>query len=136
MKALTTALFGKATGSSFLTAVGSRFYKHRAPENAVFPYAVYGLVSDTSDPTFAEQLEDVLIQFDLYSSASSSGEVEDLYTYLKSLYDDCTFAITGETLLSCVRENAVLFVEDYTTTAGTVEVWHYAVDYRIRTKVG
>jgi flavin reductase (DIM6/NTAB) family NADH-FMN oxidoreductase RutF len=34
------------------------------------------------------------------------------------------------------RSNAGLFVEDHTTVSGTVQVWHYAVDYSIMVKVG
>ena len=46
MKALTTSIFSKATGSAFSTAVGGRFYKGRAPAGAVYPYAVFMVVSD------------------------------------------------------------------------------------------
>ena len=136
MKALTTAIYAKAAGSAFETAIGGRLYKGRAPEGATYPYAVYLLVSDVPDPTFTEQLEDVVIQFSLFSNASSSSEVEDIYTALKALYDDCTLTITGETLLYMTRQNATLTPEEHTTQAGTVEVWHYAVDYSLKTKVG
>lgn len=136
MKAISTALFGKcAVGTALHTALGGRLYKGMAPDGVAYPYAVYLLVSDVSNPTFTEQLEDMTIQFSLFSSASSSGEVEDLFTALKALYDDCSLTVTGETLLWCQRENATLMVEDHTTPDGTVAVWHYAVDYNIKTQV-
>lgn len=137
MKALSTAIFGKcAVGTTLHTAIGGRLYKGRAPEGAAYPYAVFLLVSDVSDPTFTEQLEDVVIQFSLFSSASSSGQIEDIFAALKVLYDDCELTITGETLLYMRRQNATLFAEEHTTPDGTVEVWHYAVDYALMTKVG
>ena len=136
MKALTTAIYGKLSGSLLDTAIGGRMYKGRAPDGATYPYVVYLLVSDVPDNTFQEDLERVTIQFSLFSSASSSTEVEDMYSYLKTLYDDCTMTITGETLLFMHRNSASLMVEDHATISGTVQVWHYAVDYLIMTKVG
>jgi hypothetical protein len=136
VKALTTALFAKCTvGSALHTSIGGRLYKGRGPDGATYPYAVYLLVSDVPDPTFAEQLEEVLVQFSLFSKASSSGEVEDCFTNLKALYDDCSLTISGETLLWMRRRNATLMVEDHTTPDGTVAVWHYAVEYSIMTQV-
>ena len=87
MKALTTAIFAKcAVGTSLDTALGGRIYKHRAPDRTAYPYAVFLLVSDVPEMTYTEAFENVLIQFSLFSDASSSGEVEDLYTALKALY--------------------------------------------------
>jgi len=134
MKAVSTAIYSKFTGSALSTAIGGRLYKGQAPEGAEFPYAVYGLVSDIPDNVFAKHGEETRWQFDLFSSASSSGEVEDMYGYLKALYDDCSLTITSQTHICMARELAFLSVEDYTTPAGTQKVWHYVVDYEIRTE--
>lgn len=134
MKAVTTAIFSKFSGSALDTAIGGRLYKGQAPEGAEFPYAVYGLVSDIPDVAFSLHGEESRWQFDLFSAASSSGEVEDLYTYLKALYDECDLTITSQTHIWMRRENAILMVEDYVTPAGTQKVWHYAVDYMILTE--
>jgi len=131
---LTTALMTKFSGSALDTALAGRLFKGRAPEGAAYPYAVYLIVSDVPEKTFTEDFEDVLIQFSLFSSASSSSEVEDLFTYLKALYDECAMTITGSTLVWMKRVNATLTVEDHTTPDGTVEVWHYAVDYEVKTE--
>jgi hypothetical protein len=134
LKALTTAIFSKVAGSTLNTDIGGRFYKGRAPQSPTFPYVVYFLVSDVPDNTFTEKLDDILMQFSLFSSASSSSEIEDMYTHLKTLYDDCSLTITGETLIWMKRQHAILMVDDFTTPAGTVAVWHYAVDYSIYTR--
>lgn len=134
MKAVSTAIFSKFSGSALDTAIGGRLYKGAAPDGAEFPYAVYGLVSDIPDNVFAKHGEEARFQFDLFSSLSSSSEVEDMYGYLKALYDDCSLTITSQTHICMSRELAFLSVEDYTTPAGTQKVWHYAVDYMILTE--
>lgn len=134
MKALSTAIYGKLSGSLLDTDIGGRLYKGAAPDGAEFPYAVYGLVSDIPDVAFSLHGEEARFQFDLFSSASSSGEVEDMYTHLKALYDDCALTITNQTHIWMRRELAFLSVEDYTTPAGTQKVWAYHVDYLILTE--
>ena len=135
MKATLTAIFAKcAVGTDLYTALGGRLYKQRAPDGTAYPYAVFFLVSDVADPVFAKGGEDALVQFSLFSSNSSSSEIEDAYTYLKALYDDCALTITGNVLVWMKRENATLTIEDHTTPTGTMEVWHYAIDYRVLTQ--
>lgn len=132
MKALTTAIFGLMTPSTALYAIiGDRLFKGRAPDGATYPYAIFMLISDVPADTFTEDLDDILIQFSLFSSASSSGEAEDMYAALKTLYDDCSLNISPTTLIWMKRENAILMVEDHTTPEGTQEVWAYHVDYNI-----
>lgn len=136
MKALTTAIFGKcAAGTTLHTAIGGRLYKGRAPQNATHPYIVYQVVSDVPDNTFAEHLEDVLLQFSIYSTSSSTSEIEDIFAALKALYDDCTLTVTGGTLLWMRRQNAILNNEEYTTPTGTEYGWAYAVDYSIKLRL-
>ena len=133
MKALSAAIYAKISGSFFSTAIGGRFYKGRAPENATYPYAVFSLVSDDPGRVWGADVQDSLWQFDLYSSTSSSSEVEDLYIALKALYDDCTLTVTGATFGKMERQHAELIVEDITQTSGEAQIWHYAVDYNIVT---
>jgi hypothetical protein len=122
------------SGTSFSTDIGARLYKGQAPDKVVYPYAVFMLVSDTPDDAFAKKGETALFQFSLFSSASGSTEVEDMYSHLKTVYDDCSLSPTGSTLIWMRRMNATLIVEDHTTLEGTQKVWHYAVDYEITTQ--
>lgn len=142
MKSLTTAIFGLMTPSTALYAdIGGRMFKGIAAEGAEYPYIVFQIVSDVPDLTFTESYEDVLIQFSLFSSASSSGEVEDMFAHLKELYDECAMTITAishdvaNTLIWMKRVNATLMVEDHETPSGTTQVFHYAVDYEVKTKI-
>ena len=132
---LSKAIFGKLATSALSAHIANRMFKGRAPEGAEYPYIVYLIVSNSPMKVFQGSYEDTLIQFSLFSSASGSTEVEDIYTDLKTLYDEKAMTITSETLVWMVRENATLMVEDHTTKSGTVQVWHYAVDYRIMAKV-
>lgn len=135
MKNLTTSIFAKcAVGTDLYTDITGRLYKVRAPEKATYPYAVFMVVSNAPDWTFAESYENTIIQFSLFSATSGTTQIEDMYTHLKALYDDCTLTITGSTLVWMRRENAVLMVEDHTTPGGLIQVWHYAVDYHVMAK--
>lgn len=133
---LSKAIFSKLSGSSLESIIGSRLYKGRAPESATYPYVVFQIVSNRPDNVFSGYYEETLIQFSLYSSNSSHEEVENMYTYLKALYEEQDMTISSETLIWMRRENAVLMVEDHTVrNEGTIRVWHYAISYRITTKV-
>ena len=137
---LTTAIWSKLATSALASHIGTRMYKGRAPANATYPYIVYMVVADTPDKTFNSDYEDVLIQFSLFSTTSGSTEIENIFTDLKSLYDECTMTIAAgaNTLIWMRRENATLMVEDHTaspTSTATVQVWHYAVDYMCTVKV-
>ena len=137
MKNLTTAIFAKcAIGTSLYTAIGGRIYKGRAPARAAYPYVVYLIVSNSPEKTFSENFENTIIQFSLFSSASGSTEVEDMYTYLNALYDECALTVTGSTWVWMKWANSILMLEEHATTlGGTIEVWHYAVDYDVKTQL-
>ena len=132
MKALSTAIYSKASAATvFWTAIGARFYKGKAPAGAVYPYVVYKMVYDNTANTFAENLEDCLFQFSIFSSDNSSSQVEDLFYALKAVYDECSLTVTGNTFLHMLRQQSTLFEDELPNPNGTGWVWHYAVDYNI-----
>ena len=135
MKALTTAIYALFSTSTLASLIGGRLYKGQAPEGAEFPYATYGVISIVPERTFCEHYENVMVQFDLFSITSSSSEVEDLYSALDALYDECSLSITGSTLVWMRRVNAILMIEDNTTPAGTQKVWAYHVDFEVFTSL-
>ena len=135
---LKKAIYGKLSGSLLGTDIGGRMFDTMAPQGAEYPYAVYLIVSDAPDNVFAGYYEDVLIQFSLFSATpDDSTEIEGMYGHLKTLYDECTMTIAAgaNTLIWMRRENASLMPEEHTTLAGTIQVWHYAVDYAVTIKV-
>ena len=131
MKNLTTAVYGKASASTFLSYINSRFYKGRAPERTDYPYVVYKVVTNYPEKTFTEDYENTIIQFSLFSSNSSTLEIETIYGYLKSLYDECALTITGSTLIWMKRVTTAFQPEEHTTPSGTIQVWAYHIDYEV-----
>jgi len=134
MKNLTTAIYGKISASAFSTSIGGRMYKARAPQGVTWPYVVYDMISDMPSDTFAERLEDVLIQFSIFSSASGTTEIEDILTNLKTLYDYCSLTITGNTHLFMERHNATFMSGELDVEDGGGQYYQYTVDYYIMMK--
>ncbi len=131
MNNLLTALITKISGSSLFNDVGGRIYLDRAPDSCELPYIVFFIVSDTPDDTFTESLEDILIQFSLFSSSSSATEITTMYTDLKALFDDCSFSITSNTLLWFKRNNLTTMVDEITVVDAMQQVKAWHVDYSI-----
>ena len=127
---LTKGIFAKcAVGTDLYTAISGRLYKGYAPESAIYPYVVYFVVTDVPEYPGGKTIEQYLIQFSLFSSASGSTEVENMLTYLRTLYDDCVLTITGNTPIYFIRGNLSTMREDHTVLAGTVGVWHFSQEY-------
>ena len=131
MRNFTTALFSKAADSAFMTSIGGRFYEDEAPEGAEFPYAVYLIPSDVKEWEFTERFRSILLQISIFSIASSSGEIKDIYTNLLSLYDECSFSITSNRLLWFWFNNLTTMKDEFTTPTGTHSGRHYAVDFDV-----
>lgn len=134
---LTTAIYGKLSGSALEAHILDRMYPGRAPEGCKYPYIVFLIVSNSPEKTFSEDFERTIIQFSLFSVTSDDAEIQNIYTDLKTLYDECAMTVTGTTWIYWMkRMNATLMVEDHTISGrqgATRQVWHYAVDYEILT---
>jgi hypothetical protein len=132
MNVLLTGLMTKLSSSDLESAVGGRIYLDQAPDNCEFPYCVFFIVVATPNDTFTDHLDDVIIQFSLFSASSSAAEITDMYGHLKALFDDCTFTLSSGTLISMGRENLTTMMDEITVSTGVVGVKHWAVDYRLR----
>jgi hypothetical protein len=132
MKNFFTGLMTYFTNTnSFNTAIGGRMFFSQAPENTVFPYCVYSYITGHPRFSYTEEMTEMIIQFSIFSSASSSGEVHDLMTALKARFDDCTFPVTSSKVALFIRGNEGLAREEYETPEGTQGIWHYHVDYDV-----
>ena len=70
MNALYKAIYNKfnaSTGHGAYTSVSGRFYLNVAPQATTFPYVVYFEVTDVDDLYFTEELQEYLIQFNIFS---------------------------------------------------------------------
>ena len=131
MNNLLQALMTKISGSDLSTDVGGRIYLDDAPQGTEMPYVVFFIVSDVPDNTFTENIEDILVQFSIFSSSMGATEITGIYNHLIALFDDRDLSITGYGHLSMMRQNLTTMVEDITTVLGTTRVKHWAVDYSI-----
>ncbi len=132
MKALLDAIDTKRNGSALDTSVGGRIYLDEAPEGAEFPYVVAQIISNVPEYPGGKTIEGALIQFSIFSASKDYTEITGILTNLRSLYDDCSLTITGETLIYFIRGNLTTMVEEV-TNAGTVGVKHYAQEYELST---
>lgn len=98
-------------------------YNTEAPQDAVFPYGVFSLISDVPDWTFSENFENCLLQFNLFSSKSSPVEICALFTLLKTAFDFLELTIANYKTVSMIRENAI--------PTRVENIWQYNVTYRV-----
>ena len=129
MKELFTGImtyFNADKSHAFYTGIGGRLYLSEAPQNTVYPYCVYFMMNDMPEHWFGgEVIEDVSIQFNIYSSDHSAIQITNLYNYLKSRFDECVLAVSGYSQLTFMRQMANLLREEER------DVWQCAVEYQV-----
>jgi len=137
MKNFYTALmtyFNALSGGShnaFYTDIGGRLYNTYAPEGATLPYAVFQHISSRPADTFTETMDEILLQFSIFSASPSSSEVLTAMDDLKSLFDNCAFAVEEATIVRFSRGGEGLTSEIYETVDGLQRGWHYYVEYEV-----
>lgn len=128
MNALFTAIYNKYSSDPLANSLTGLF-STEAPAGIVFPYGVFSLISDVPDWTLDtdEKFEDCLVQFSLFSDHQTSpAEIGNLFELLKTMLDFGNLTISGYTVISLVRESAILVRVD--------NVWQYTITYRILLK--
>lgn len=139
MKFFYTALMTKFNATvagvhnDFWNNIGGRLFQGEASEGTVFPYVILLHINNNQIDTFKNKIDDIVIQFSVFSEKASSVEVHDIMTHLKALFDDCTFTISGGTLIHMFHLNdGPLLREEISgpSQLGIKVIWHYPVDYR------
>ena len=97
-------------------------YNTEAPEDVEFPYGVFTLLSDVSDWTFTEEMENCLIQFNLFSKTVDTEEICTLFDLLITAFDFVDLDIDNYVCISATRENSILTRPE--------KVWQYNITYR------
>jgi hypothetical protein len=128
MKTLFDAIYSKFnTSNTFRAAIGGRFYIGEAPDGAVFPYAVYNLITNIPDHYFdSDTIEEPTVQISIYSEDYGAAAIGIIAGYCKTLFDDASLSVTGYGFLSFIRSRESLLREPDNL------VWNYSVDYEIR----
>jgi hypothetical protein len=131
MNYLKAAIYTKFTAKigavypAVYTSVGGRFYYEDAPEDTAFPFIVYTIDDYEADYTFTSEFAEVEVCFDIYSSASSSSEVDTILSNLRTLFDDCSLSISGYRLVR-FRFDKVTALHNMIDSR-----WRYSVRYEI-----
>ena len=123
MQVLFTGLYNKYLSNAALKAVITGFYFTEAPQDAVMPYVVYHKISGVPDYTYTEDMENVIIQFNIFDEHSSSTTINDIYTKLTALFDWSTLTVAGWNSIYMKREL-------YNLTRDN-DIWNYFVQYRL-----
>ena len=134
MNNLLAAIMTKCSGSALSAAVGGRIFEGEAPEGTEYPYVIISIVNDSQVDTFKDALEDINIQFSLYSISKGLTEITGLFANLKTLFDNAVLTITGNYHILISRQALTTMFDDITTPEGTVGLRHWAVDYWIITE--
>ncbi len=124
MDELLKAIYEEFTNDATLVAaLTGGMYTIRADPKVTAPYAVFDLVSNTPDWTFAKVVESARIQFSIFSEALDT--LVDCGKKLMSTYDFAALTFTGAgfTTVGLVRENNAILWDD--------GFYHYAIDYRM-----
>lgn len=113
------------TVNTLNTALSGNLYPHEAPQQTDFPYGVYYKISGTPDFTFTEDFEDMQIQISVFSDDRSPVEINNLFGYLKALFDDAGITVTGYDVVRFQRMDDVLLRDEEMGT------WAYHVTYEV-----
>lgn len=123
MQVLFTAIYSKFSNNGALSGAVTGMYLTEASQSAVMPYIVYHKISGVPGYTFSENMENTLIQFNIYDSNSSSATINDIFKKLKTCYDWCTLTVTGWDSIYMKRE-----LDELTRSS---DIWRYLVQYRL-----
>ena len=133
MEVVAEAIYAQYVASTLATTpLITGMYNTEAPENAVYPYAVYQLVNgNTNDGATGPRFtEDILLQFNLFSDnpiLKTVGAVIGLWTIeaaLKLAYVFAALTVAGYDTLSCVRES--------TMQTRVEKIWQINIQYRLK----
>lgn len=124
MKELQEAIVTTFSTSQLYTD-GVRLYFARAPESVTYPYIVFHLITDVMESTFSSEFEDFTVQFSCFSDKNSSTEVNNLFTGIKTIYDDCKVSVSGYDLISFVRD--LSFIDTDIENSD----WSYVIQYKV-----
>ena len=123
--------FTDSTGAGSLYAeLGGRMHFAEAPQGSAYPYGVYNLISNVPSWTFDADMENYLIQFNLFdNSTSGSAKINTTSKALTDLYDWCVDLNTsGYSNIYMKREFSNL------THEAESKVWNWMGQYRLETQ--
>lgn len=110
--------------NTFKTAISSQFYLNTAPQGISKPYAVYSMITDTTDYNFTSTFDEALIQIDIIDDNQSS-DILDTADKCMTLFDDCLLTVAGYQVIKMERDFN-WFIED-----ADEEIQRYTIQYSV-----
>ena len=105
-----------------------KLYNTEADEKESLPYITFEQISGrTENALRKKKRENFLYQFNIYSNENSVNEVNEIFKYLKEIFDDCELVITGYNFIDMDRD----FSKKAKVELNNQSVWQYVVQYRI-----
>ena len=110
MNALVTGIITKYNAHSDLSGALSEMRFLRASERRTYPYCVFFPVNERPLDTFTEDIENFLIQFNIYDDAEneSPNNIDTIKGYLWDCFDDCSLTVSGYDHIFMHRRNTHL----------------------------
>jgi len=126
MEALLTGLYNLYANNSTLTAAipGGLFVGEAPQDTSSYPYGVMFVVSNTPGWTFTEDIEDYLIQFNIFDEVGEmdNSTILDVFDKLTTVYDWCKPTVSGYSRVFIKREFGTILRPD--------DAWQISVSYR------
>ncbi|MBA7543799.1 hypothetical protein ES705_36139 [subsurface metagenome] len=129
MQVLFNSIYAKfkegSTGTGTLyDLLDSHLHFSEAPQGTAYPYGVYHLITNVPSWTFDADMENYIIQFNLFDDDSSSTVINTAFKALTKEYDWCDDLNTsGYSNIYMKRELSSLTRES--------DTWNYMIQYRI-----
>ncbi len=112
----------EAVHNDFYIGMGGRLYYGYATQECAKPYAVFFGVSSVPDDTFSETIDDISIQFNIYSGLYSYTEAGSLQKKCRALYDGVTLEVVGNRDITLTRSMSIPpWKENEDTWIATIE---------------
>ena len=111
--------------NSDLPALTAGLFYGSADRDTVAPYVVYNLIDGRADDDMSSYVQDVLLQFSVWSEEASPTEATRIGEHLALWFDDAKITVEGGTCYRCDRESYNLIADPDATG------WQYQVDYRL-----
>jgi hypothetical protein len=128
MKDILKAIYDKfSVANDFKTAIASQFYLNNAPQSISKPYAVFQLITNTTDYNFTSTFDEAEIQIDIIDDNTSS-DIMGIADKCMTLFDDCELTVAGHQFLKMEREWNSLSEDP------EEEIQRYTIQYTVWTR--
>lgn len=101
-----------SNNAALVAALTHGLHREKAPEGTQMPYGVIRNVNKSPFPTFTEDSEDFIVQFDIYDNDSKWSVIDNIVDKLETCFDDCVLTVTGYTCIHMTRGPGFPMIED------------------------